>query len=193
MTLVIAFIGKNGAVMAGDMREISFQGEKPDREKLEKELYSGALVTDDELKKKAEELKVKIKVTDFKNKVSERDGVLVGEVSSFEDGIMKKRRLYASAGNYAIAELRNSEITLISHMKGSNFIAFGNEFTKQIANKCFQDNWTKKSNFQDAIKILMLCMETAARKTASMSEQFLLIQTVSNTDVLKVVEKDMKG
>ena len=68
MSLVIAFIGKNGAVMAGDIREISFQGEKPDREKLEKELYSGALVTDDELTKKAEELKVKINVTDFKNK-----------------------------------------------------------------------------------------------------------------------------
>ncbi|HWR24633.1 MAG TPA: DUF2121 domain-containing protein [Methanosarcina sp.] len=193
MTLVIAFIGKYGTVMAGDMREISFHGEKSEREKLEKELYSGALVTDDQLAKKAEELKVKINVTDFKNKVLERDGILVGEVSSFEDGVMKKRRLYASAGNYAIAELRNSEITLTSHGKGSNFIAFGNEVTKQIANKCFQDNWTKKSNFQDAVKILMLCMETAARKTASMSKQFLLIQTASNVDVLKIVEEDMKG
>jgi hypothetical protein len=193
MSLVIAFIGKNGAVMAGDMREISFQGEKPDREKLEKELYSGALVTDDELTKKAEEFKVKINVADFKNKVSERDGILIGEVSSFEDGVVKKRRLYASAGNYAIAELRNSEITLTSHGKGSNFIAFGNEFTKQAANKCFQDNWTKKSNFQDAVKILMLCMETVARKTASVSKQSVLVQTTTNIDVLKVAEKDRQG
>ena len=36
MTLVIAFIGKNGAVMTGDLREITFEGDKPDREKLEK-------------------------------------------------------------------------------------------------------------------------------------------------------------
>jgi hypothetical protein len=193
MTIVIAFIGKNGAVMAGDMREISFQGEKSDREKLEKELYSGALVTDDELVKKAEEHKVKIKVTDFKSKVSERDGVLIGEVSSFEDGVVKIRRMYASTGNYAIAELRNSELTLISHGKGSNFIAFGNEFTKQIANKCFQDNWTKKSNFQDAIRILKLCMETVAGKTASVSKKFVMIQTTSNKDVLKVVDKDKQG
>jgi hypothetical protein len=193
MTIVIAFIGKNGAVIAGDMREISFQGEKSDREKLEKELYSGALVTDDELVKKAEELKVKIKVTDFKSKVSERDGVLIGEVSSFEDGVVKIRRMYASTGNYAIAELRNSELTLISHGKGSNFIAFGNEFTKQIANKCFQDNWTKKSNFQDAIRILKLCMETVAEKTASVSKKFVMIQTTSNKDVLKVVDKDKQG
>lgn len=193
MSLVIAFIGKNGAAVAGDMREISFQGEKINREKLEKEIYSGVLVTEDELFKKAEELLVKINVTNFKNKVSERDGILIGEVSSFEDGVLKIRRLYASAGNYAIAELRNNELTLTSHGKGSNFITFGNEFTKQVANKCFQDNWTKKSNFQDAVKILKLCMETVSRKTASVSKQFVLVQTASNKDVLKVVERDRRG
>lgn len=193
MSLVIAFIGKNGAVMAGDMREITFEGNKPDREKLEKELYSGALVTDDELIKKAEEFGVKIMVTDCKSKISEREGILIGEVSSVEDGIVKKRRLYASAGNYAIAELRNAEVTLTSHAKGSNFIVFGNDFTKQVANKFFKDNWTKKSTFQDAVKILMLCMETTAKATASVSKQFFLIQTASNVDVLKVVEKDRQG
>lgn len=193
MTLVIAFIGKNGAVMAGDMREITFEGEKTDREKLEKELYSGTIVTDEELAKKAEEFGVKIIVTDCKEKVSERNSVLVGEVSSVEGGVIKKRRLYASAGNYAIAELKDSELTLTSQGKGSNFIAFGNEFTKQVANKCFQDKWTKKSNLQDAVKILMLCMETAAKKTASVSKQFVIVQTASNADVLKVVEKDRRG
>lgn len=193
MSLVLAFIGKSGAVMAGDMREISFQGEKTDREKLEKELYSGALITENELEKKAEELKVKIKVTDFKSKVSERDGILVGEVSSFEDGVLKIRRLYASAGNYAIAELKNNEFTLTSHGKGSNFITFGNEYTKQAANKCFQDNWTKTSNFEDAIRIVKLCMETVANKTASVSKKFVLVQTASSKDVLKVVENDKQG
>lgn len=193
MTLVIAFIGKNGAVMAGDMREITFEGERSDREKLEKELYSGAIVMDEELTKKAEEFEVKITVGDCKEKVSERNGILVGEVSSVEGGVVKKRRLYASAGNYAIVELRDSEMTLTSQGKGSNFIAFGNEFTKQIANKCFKDHWTKKSNLQDAVKILILCMETAAKKTASVSRQFMIVQTASNADVLKTVEKDKKG
>jgi hypothetical protein len=193
MTLVIAFIGKNGAVMAGDMREITFEGDRPDREKLEKELYSGAIGTDEELAKKAEKFGVKITVTDCKSKVSERNGILAGEVSSVEGGVVKKRRLYASAGNYAIAELRDLELTLTSQGKGSNFIAFGNEVTKQVANTCFKDNWTKKSNLQDAVKILMLCMETAAKKTASVSKQFVIVQTASNVDVLKVVEKDRKG
>jgi len=190
MTLVIAFIGKNGAVMTGDLREITFEGEKQNREKLEKDLYNGTIVTDDELAKKAREFGVGITVTDCKSKISERDGILIGEVSSSEGGVTKKRRLYASAGNHAIAEIRDSEITLTSHAKGSNLIVLGNDFTKQVANKCFKDNWTKKSTFQDAIKILILCMETAARKTASVSKQFFLIQTTSNVDVLKIVEKD---
>ncbi|MCC4768069.1 DUF2121 domain-containing protein [Methanosarcina sp. DH1] len=190
MTLVIAFIGKNGAVMTGDLREITFEGEKQNREKLEKDLYNGTIVTDDELAKKAREFGVGITVTDCKSKISERDGILIGEVSSIEGGVTKKRRLYASAGNHAIAEIRDSEITLTSHAKGSNLIVLGNDFTKQVANKCFKDNWTKKSTFQDAIKILILCMETAARKTASVSKQFFLIQTTSNVDVLKIVKKD---
>jgi hypothetical protein len=193
MTLVIAFIGKNGAVMVGDTREITFEGEKPDREKLEKELYCGSIVTDAELLKKAEECGVKIAVTDCKSKISERSGVLIGEVSSIEDGMVKKRRLYASAGNYAIAEIINTKVTLTSHAEGSNFIAFGNDFTKQVANKCFKDNWTKKSTFQDAVRILMLCMETVSKATASVSKQFYLIQTTSNIDVLKVVEKDRQS
>jgi hypothetical protein len=193
MTLVIAFIGKNGAVMAGDLREITFEGEKTDREKLEKDLYSGVIVTDGELERKAEEFGVRITVTDCKEKVSERNGVLVGEVSSVEGEVVKKRRLYTSAGNYAIVELINTEMTLTSQSKGSTFIAFGNEFTKQVANQCFKAHWTKKSNLQDAVKILILCMETVAKKTASVSKQFVIVQTSSNADVLKVVEKDRQG
>jgi hypothetical protein len=53
-----------------------------------------------------------------------------------------------------------------------------------------QGQLDEKSTFQDAVKILMLRMETAARKTVSVSKQFFLIQTKSNVDVLKVVEDD---
>jgi hypothetical protein len=36
-------------------------------------------------------------------------------------------------------------------------------------------------------------METAAKKTASVSKQYFMIQTMANVDVLKVVEQDIKG
>ncbi len=148
MTLVIAFMGETGALMTGDLREITFEGNKPGIENLEKELYNGAIVTDDELAKKARDYGVGIIVKDCKSKISERKGILIGEVSSIEGVVVKKRRLYASAGNYAIAELRDSEITLTSYAKGSNLIVLGNDFTKQVANKCFKDNWTKKTLFR---------------------------------------------
>lgn len=192
MSLVIAFIGKSGAVMAGDLREITFQGEKADRECLEKELYSGAIVTDESLETRAEELGVKITIRDNKNKVMERAGILVGEVSSFEDGVLRKRRLYASAGNYAIAEIRDSELTVSSKGKGSNFIVFGNDFTKQIAHKCFKTTWTKKSKLQDAVKIIIQAMETAAETTASVSKQYSLIQTTAKKDPDGEIKQDKK-
>jgi hypothetical protein len=53
-----------------------------------------------------------------------------------------------------------------------------------------QGQLDEKSTFQDAVKILMLRMETAARKTASVSKQLFLIQTESNVDILIVVEED---
>ncbi|MGB9938274.1 hypothetical protein [Methanosarcina sp.] len=61
---------------------------------------------------------------------------------------------------------------------------------KQIDSKCFKDNCIKKRTIQDAVKILMLSMGTAARKTAYVSKQFYLIQTMSSVDVLKAVEED---
>jgi hypothetical protein len=48
MSLVIAFVGKKGAVIAGDMREIIFQGNAFSRKRLEKELYNGLIATDEE-------------------------------------------------------------------------------------------------------------------------------------------------
>jgi hypothetical protein len=53
MTLVIAYIGTKNAVMTGDMREITFEGDKVSREKLEKELYNGVITSDGELERKA--------------------------------------------------------------------------------------------------------------------------------------------
>jgi len=94
-------------------------------------------------------------------------------------------------GNYAIADLKDSELTLTAQGKGSNFIAFGNDTTKAIANKCFKNNW-KNGNLELEVKIIMLAMETAARKTASVSKNYMLLQTVSKVDVSGIVEKDMK-
>ncbi|MFY1645078.1 DUF2121 domain-containing protein, partial [Methanoculleus bourgensis] len=100
MTLVIAFIGKQGAVMAGDMREIAFFGDDSCIEELERELYNGLIASDDELKERASEIGVTIRVRDDKAKVSQRDGVLIGEVTETDGSAVAKKRLYATRGSY---------------------------------------------------------------------------------------------
>ena len=54
MSLIIAYIGKKGCVIAADKRRIAFFGEKENRELLEADMYSGDITTDEELYKRAE-------------------------------------------------------------------------------------------------------------------------------------------
>jgi hypothetical protein len=37
--------------------------------------------------------------------------------------------------NYALAELRDSDLTLTSHAKGRNLIVLGNDFSKQAGSQ----------------------------------------------------------
>ena len=76
----MSYIGRNGCVMAGDKRRIGFFGDKDKREKLEEYLYAGAIITDEELFKVAEEQEITLKVVDDAEKVRVIDDVVVGEV-----------------------------------------------------------------------------------------------------------------
>ena len=187
MSLVIAFIGITGAVMAGDMREITFQGDNLSEVKLENELYNGLITTDEELNERAKELNVSIIVRDDKSKIAKQGGILIGEVSSFEEGVVQKRRLYASVNSYAITEIDGAKVILIKKGTGSNFVVLGNTITKEIANKCIKANW-KNGNLHDAIKILILSMETASKVTASVSKKFLLLHTTSVVELPQVLQ-----
>jgi len=189
MSLVIAFIGAQGAVMAGDMREIITRGDKTSTETLENELYSGRIVTDEDLKKRADELKIFLAIRDDKRKVTERDGILVGEVSESEGGVIKKRRLFATAGEYALAEITNSGIRLTGSGKAGNFVVLGNTVTKQIAHTCIRDHWNNGA-IHDAIRTIMLTMEKASDATASVSALYTLIQTPAKAGLSAVIERD---
>lgn len=189
MSLVIAYIGRNGAVMAGDLRQILFRGESSAEKILEEELYGGLITSDEELTRKAKELGIGLMIRDDKNKVSEQDGVLIGEVSSSEGGKVQKRRLYASAGSYAIADLENATMTVRQHGQGSSFVVLGNTITKKIAHECIRDQW-KNGTLSDAIRIILLTMETASRTTASVSKQVTLFQTMSKVNVAEVIKRD---
>ena len=78
MTLVMAYIGKQGAVMAGDMREIAFRGDESRIEELECELYNGSIASDNDLLERAGEIGVAIQVRTTKPKSRSRTGCSSG-------------------------------------------------------------------------------------------------------------------
>jgi hypothetical protein len=189
MTLVIAFIGNQGAVMAGDMREIAFGGDDARIEELERELYSGAITTDDDLRRRAGEIGVEIRVRDDKAKVSQQGGVLIGEVTETDGEKVAKKRLYATRGSYAIAEIIDSRQRVMQRGRASNFVVLGNDITKQIANQCIRGAW-EGGTLQDAIRIIMLIMQAAAGMTASVSRTFVLVHTDLAANLADAVHKD---
>jgi hypothetical protein len=189
MSLVIAFIGAQGAAMAGDMREIITRGEKRPTEILENELYSGRIVTDTELKKRSDELGIFLSIRDDKRKVTARDGILVGEVSESEGSVVKKRRLYATGGGYALAEVTSSEFRMTSSGKAGNFVVLGNQITQEVARACIREHWNNVT-LNDAIRVIILAMERASGATASVSALFTLIQTPAQANLAAVIERD---
>lgn len=191
MTLVIAFIGKQGAVMAGDMREIAFGGEDSLIEELERELYDGSIASDRELAERADEIGVTIQVRDDKTKVSQRDGVLVGEVTETEGAKTSRKRVYATKGSYAIAEAADSRLRVMQKGRASNFVVLGNEITKRVANQCIQGMW-EGGTIQDALRLIMLTMQIAASVTASVSRTFVLVHTDIVADISSAIAKDSR-
>jgi hypothetical protein len=191
MTLVIAFIGMHGAVIAGDMREIITRGDRMSTETLEQELYNGLIVSDEDLKKRAGDLGVSLTIHDDKRKVMQRDGILVGEVSETEGGVTRKRRLYVTAGEYAMAEITDSAVHQTGKGTAGNFVVLGNQITKQIAHACIQEHW-KNGGIHDAIRIIMLSMERASKATASVSGLYTLIHTPAKVSLSEVIGRDSR-
>ncbi|KDE55373.1 DUF2121 domain-containing protein [Methanoculleus sp. MH98A] len=191
MTLVIAFIGKQGAVMAGDMREIAFGGDDSSIEDLERELYGGAIVSDSDLAKRADEIGVTIQLRDDKTKVSQRDGTLVGEVTETEGANISRKRLYATKGSYVIAEIVDSRLRVMQKGRASNFVVLGNDITKRVANQCIQGMW-EGGTIQDALRLIMLTMQIAASVTASVSRTFVLVHTDTAADIPAAIANDSR-
>lgn len=191
MSLVIGFSGSSGAVIGADMREVLLWGHDAQTTKLERTLYSGEIRNDAELAQCAADLGVKLSIRDTKVKIRDQEGVLVGEVSESDGGVVRKRRLYVTAGEYAIADIRDRHFDLRNRESRSSFVVLGNEVTKRIANEAIREEW-KNATFEDALRVIVTALETAASKTASVSKNHLILQTREKADLSAVIERDRK-
>lgn len=189
MTLVIAFVGNNGAVMAGDLREIVFSGGDEQVRSLEKELYSGVIVADSELVARARELGVEISIRDTKNKILHREGVLIGDVTSREGGLINRRRLYATTGAFAIVDFTVEGVSIRQMGTATRFVVLGSEIAKRVAAEGIAKYW-KGGGVKEALETIMRIMSDAAERTATVSRPYVVIQTSIEGDIGKAMGAD---
>ena len=103
MSLIIAYVGKKGCVMASDKRRIAYFGDN--RQALEDELYDGSITTDEELIIRSNELDVPIKITDDADKLRIVGNTIRGEVSTKGSHETRRKRIYGTTNGYQIVEL----------------------------------------------------------------------------------------
>ncbi|MCK9150809.1 DUF2121 family protein [Methanobacterium alcaliphilum] len=168
MSLIMSYIGQKGCVVAGDKRRIGYFGDKTKREELESELYSGTIKSDEELKKRASELGITLKITDNACKVRSLGDVVVGEVSFKSPFETKRRRIYGTTNGYQIIEITGSNISKME--KGeSSIVVFGNKITKDIANKIIKKHWKTKTSLKAIGEIFEEVLAEVAEETPSVS------------------------
>jgi hypothetical protein len=181
MSLVIAFTGREGAVMAGDLREILLEGPGDAICGFEEELYSGQIRTDSDLRKRAVERGILFRLRDDKCKIWDDNGILVGEVAESDGEQVRKRRLCVACERYAIVDRERDDIILKREGQGSTFVVLGNEVTKRVANTMIRSEWNT-GTFPDAVRLIIRIMNAASSRTASVSRAFTILQTRKRAD-----------
>lgn len=198
MSLIIAYIGKKGCVIAADKRRIAFFGEKENRELLEADMYSGDITSDEELYKRAEELDVVLKISDDASKVRTVEDVALGEVTTRGSMETKRKRIYGTTNAYQIVELSGSNVTNIT--KGSSsIIVFGNKIAKSLANDLIQKRWKPSFSLKYMGDIFGGIIKDIASKSPSLGKEYdVIIKQDSSLSKItgqnhldKVVEMDV--
>lgn len=174
MSLIIAYVGKKGCVMASDKRKIGYFGDKENLEKLEDELYNGTITNDSDFLIRANELDISIKITDDANKLKNIANTVRGEVSTKGTFETKRRRIYGTTNGYQIIELLGSN-TESRKAGDSGIIIFGNQFAKQQAETLIKRKWKPSLSLRYMGDIFHGIIEEVSSKTPTVG---------SNIDVL---------
>ena len=170
MSLIIAYVGKKGCVMAGDKRRIAYFGSKEERELLEQEIYTGEITSDEELYARAEELGISLKVTDDATKVKSVENVAVGEVSSRGTMETKRKRIYGT--------------TIVNRKRGdSSIIVFGNKITKSLANEMLKKRWKPSFSLKYMGDIFGQILDDISKKTPSVGTKYDVV--IQQNDLYK--------
>ncbi|HID47932.1 MAG TPA: DUF2121 domain-containing protein [Methanococcaceae archaeon] len=193
MSIIIGYYGNNGAVIGGDRRNIIFRGDPKKREELERRLYSGEIKDEEELKRVAEELGVKVYIEDDRIKVKRINNTLVGEVRSI-GADSRRRRMYLTKGIGAIVDIINDDIVNKSVKRGSGIIIFGNKHLKEIASKelkKYMYNFNRMS-IEEVKKVIEDVLRRCCKGPTSSRDFDVLYIDRREEDLEKVIERDLE-
>jgi hypothetical protein len=176
MSLIIAYIGKKGCVMAADKRKIGYFGDKKNLEVLEEELYSGSISTDEDFLDRASELGISIKITDDASKLKVVGNCIRGEVSTKGTFETRRRRIYGTTNGYQIVELLGSE-TESRKAGDKGIIIFGNVIAKKLAETLISRKWKSSQSLRYMGEVFEDILAEVASKTPTVGKQFdVLVQ-----------------
>jgi hypothetical protein len=176
MSLIIAYIGKKGCVMAADKRKIGYFGDKKNLEVLEEELYSGSISTDEDFLDRASELGISIKITDDASKLKVVGNCIRGEVSTKGTFETRRRRIYGTTNGYQIVELLGSE-TESRKAGDKGIIIFGNVIAKKLAETLISRKWKASQSLRYMGDVFEDILAEVASKTPTVGKQFdVLVQ-----------------
>ena len=175
MSLIIAYIGKKGCVMAADKRKIGYFGDKENLEILEQELYNGDISSDGEFKRRADELGISVKITDDATKLKIVGNCVRGVVSTKGTFETKRRRVYGTSNGYQLVELVGSEVTSRTSGK-TGIVIFGNNFAKKMAERLISKRLKPSSSLKSKGEMFEEILREVAAKTPTVG---------INCDVLK--------
>jgi len=191
LSVIIGYYGKNGAVIAGDSRNLLFKGIKSNREKLEELLYSGKIRTDEELMKKASEFDVNVYINDSEEKVRILGNLLCGEIKSIGKD-SKRRRMYLSKEKCAVLDIENDQITNKSVKTGSGIVVFGNKYIKSLVEseikKYIKD--ILKMSVKEIKNLFEKILEKTENATLSGKFEYYFVETYENNFEM-AVEDDL--
>lgn len=169
MSLIIAYVGKKGCVMASDKRKIGYFGDKQNLKTLEDELYSGKIDNDEDFLARAKELGISIKITDDANKLKVVGNSIRGEVSTKGTFETRRRRIYGTTNGYQIVELLGSD-TESRKAGDSGVIIFGNEYGKRMAETLIKRKWKASQSLRYMGEIFQNILEEVASKTPTVGK-----------------------
>ncbi len=171
MSLIIAYIGKKGCVMAADKRKIGYFGDKKNLRTLEEELYNGAIDNDEDFLNRASELGISIKITDDASKLKVVGNCIRGEVSTKGTFETRRRRIYGTTNGYQIIELLGSETE--SRKAGEKgIIIFGNNYAKQLAENLIKREWKSSQSLRYMGEVFEGILSEVSSKTPTVGDKF---------------------